>query len=48
MFESLEQEEERMDGPPSTRERWLKFGAISVLTAALLGGLYFAFFLLEA
>ncbi len=47
MFESLEQEEERMDGPPSSRERWLKFGAIGVLTAALMGGLYFAFFLLE-
>lgn len=48
MFESLEQEEERMDGPPSTRERWVKFAAIGALTVALMGGLYFAFFMLEA
>jgi hypothetical protein len=49
MFGSLEQEEERMDGPPpSSRERWVKFVAIAALTLVVFGGLYLALTLLEA
>jgi hypothetical protein len=48
MFETLEEDVERLEGHPSKRERWIKFLMMIALTIVVFGGLYLALTLLEA
>ena len=48
MFETLDEDVERLEGHPSARERWIKFLMMVALTILVFGGLYLALTLLEA
>ncbi len=48
MFETLDEDVERLEGPASKRERWIKFLMMVLLTLVVFGGLYLALTLLEA
>ena len=48
MFETLEEDVERLEGHASPRERWMKFLMMIGLTILVFGGLYLALTLLEA